>query len=214
MSQDATFRCPHCGQQHPVGTEYCPINGLPIELSDTTPNLLGLPVKPGYNRWLIVIGAVIVGSVICLAAFVTLSVLNGRSRPGITPTLLVLLPSQVGTTPAPGVTAVTATPQPAATTSTEPWQACPDASYLSRLHVGDTAAVSTDPPLANRIRKDAALDAEVLGFIQPVETALVLEGPACTNGWVWWRVRATANGVEGWTAEGDSSSYWLIPVQP
>lgn len=220
MSPEDTFRCPHCGQRHPAGTSYCPIKGLPIDVEDTSPSLVGTldapgaPVKRGYNRWLIIGGAALIGVVLCLAAFVTLSVLSGRNRPGVTPTLLVIQPSQVGTTPAPGVTLVVATLTPASTAAAEPWQACTDASYFSRLRVGDTAAVSSNPPLPNRVRKAADLNAEIVGYIQPGETAQVLEGPACYNGWVWWRVRAMASSLEGWTAEGDSSNYWLVPVQP
>ena len=43
MTETDTFRCPHCSQRHPIGTLYCPINGLPIELPDAAPALPGLP---------------------------------------------------------------------------------------------------------------------------------------------------------------------------
>jgi hypothetical protein len=74
--------------------------------------------------------------------------------------------------------------------------------------------VSSNPPLANRVRSDASLDATVLGFIQPGEDALILDGPRCANAWVWWKVRANASGLEGWTAEGDEENYWLVPLAP
>ncbi|MRR30702.1 hypothetical protein EG834_10360, partial [bacterium] len=127
MSEEDTFRCPHCGQQHPVGTTYCPIQGLPIETTETQPNLLGLPLKRGLNRWWVIGGAAMVGVILCLAAFVTLSILSGRNRatPGVSPTILVIQPSQIGTTPAPGVILVTATPGTQATAVSEAWQACP-----------------------------------------------------------------------------------------
>jgi hypothetical protein len=214
MSPGDTFRCPHCGQQHPAGTQYCPIKGLPIELGDTAPSLLELPARTGLNRWWIIGGAAVIGIILCLAAFVTLSVLSGRTRPDITPTLLVIQPSQVGATPAPGITLVTATPQPVQTAAFEPWQACADGAYLSHIRVGDTVTVSSNPPLANRVRREPATDAEIVGYLQPGEQALVLDGPGCNNGWVWWKVRSAASSVEGWTAEGDSSNYWLIPVTP
>jgi len=220
MTEPETFRCPQCGQPHPSGTLYCPINGLPIELTDTSPTLLGLPVARRLNRWWILGGVVLVSAILCLAAYVSLSILRGRISPAITPTVLVLLPSQanntpaVGVTPAPGITLVAATPQPGVTPDNEPWAACPDASYLSRLRIGDTAEVSNNPPLANRLRSEPAMDAQVLGFIQPGEDALILDGPACANGWVWWKVRSKESGLEGWTAEGDSTNYWLVPVSP
>jgi hypothetical protein len=216
MSPEETFRCPHCGQQHPAGTTYCPINGLPIESTDTQPMLLGLPLKRGINRWWVIGGAAVVGVILCLAAFVTLSILSERNRAGagLTPTILVIQPSQVGTTPAPGVILITATPGTQATAVSEPWQACPEASYLSRLRIGDTTEVSSDPPLANRVRSEPLMDAEVLGFIQPGEDALVVDGPGCSNGWVWWKVESKETDAAGWTAEGDSSTYWLVPVIP
>src|SRR3990172_1659557 len=216
MSQEETFRCPHCGQQHPAGTTYCPINRMPIELTDTTPTLLGLPLKRGINRWWVIGGAAVVGVILCLAAFVTLSVLSERNRigPGRTPTVLVIQPSQVGTTPPPGVILVTATPGTQATAVSEAWAPSPHSSYLSRLRGGDNREGSSDPPLAPRARGEPVMDAEVLGFIQPGEDALVIDGPGCSNGWVWWKVQSKETDVEGWTAEGDSSSYWLVPVVP
>ncbi|MHB0965114.1 MAG: SH3 domain-containing protein [Bellilinea sp.] len=212
MSGTDTFRCPHCGQRHPGGTLYCPINGLPIELPDAAPALPGLPEIRKLNRWWLIGGAVLAGAILCLAGIVTLSILRERVNPNITPTVLVFLPSRANNTPAPNVTLVAATPQPGVTPLYEPWAACPDASYLSRLRIGDTAEVSSNPPLANRVRSQPSTDAEVVGSIQPGEDALVLDGPACANGWVWWKVRSNETGLEGWTAEGDSSNYWLAPV--
>jgi hypothetical protein len=69
--------------------------------------------------------------------------------------------------------------------------------------------VSTDPPLANKVRAGPGVSGELLGHIQPGENVLVLEGPSCADGYTWWRVRSLA-GLEGWTAEGDAEGYWLV----
>lgn len=217
MTSNKTFRCPHCGQQHPWGTEYCPLNGLPIEAGSAAPTRLARSEGPLLSRSWLIGGGVAALVILALAAVVTLTVLGRRNRPAITPTVFVILPATTETaaapatpsgehviTPTPGVTAVEVTP----------WPACPDAVYLSRLQVGDTVAVSSNPPLANRVRSDASLDATVLGFIQPGEEALILDGPRCANAWVWWKVRANTSGLEGWTAEGDEENYWLVPLAP
>jgi DNA-binding beta-propeller fold protein YncE len=89
------------------------------------------------------------------------------------------------------------------------WKPCPDAP-LSRLKVGITAYVTTDPPVGNRVREEPNREAEILGVIKAGASMKIIEGPACSDGWVWWRMQ-NAN-YEGWTAEGDQSAYWLIPV--
>jgi predicted Ser/Thr protein kinase len=109
-------------------------------------------------------------------------------------------------TPTPTVTptpTMTPTPTPA------PYIACPGL-YQSRLHVGDFAFVSDNPPVANRVREKHSTDAKILGFIQPGEKIEILEGPFCGD-WIWWRVRSMKTGLYGWTSEGDNAGYWLVP---
>jgi hypothetical protein len=98
----------------------------------------------------------------------------------------------------------------ASTPQTGPWAACPN-GYLSRLRVGDRAYVSFEPPLANRVRKAPNQTAGVLGSIEPGEEVIILDGPACSGGWTWWKVWAVKDGLTGWTSEGDAKDYWLIP---
>lgn len=218
MTDNQTFQCPRCGQQHPVGTTYCPINGLPIEVEKTTSRYTSWFLNLNISRALIIAGAVVIGGILCLAAFITLTVLGGQSKLPTSPTLVIILPSLVpgsGTQAStPNQVVNTPTPSVIATPDASPWQACTDAVYLSRLHVGNTVEVSSNPPLANRIRRDATLDSEVIGYIDPGEQAVVLDGPRCSNKWVWWKVRASSDGLEGWTAEGDADNYWLVPVSP
>lgn len=83
----------------------------------------------------------------------------------------------------------------------------------SRLTVGKYAAVSTDPPLANRLRSGPGKSYPIVGKIQPGEVMQVLDGPRCADGWAWWKVRELDTGLIGWTAEGDLDAYWLVPCE-
>jgi hypothetical protein len=89
---------------------------------------------------------------------------------------------------------------------------CEDAPY-SRLAVGLRAATPREPAVPNRIHIEPGKDAENTGFILPGQTVVVLEGPECKEGWVWWKVHNEINNVEGWVAEGDDLEYWLIPLK-
>jgi serine/threonine protein kinase len=91
------------------------------------------------------------------------------------------------------------------------WQPCPG-TYSSRLHVGDHAEVSSDPPYPNRVREQPNTSAQILGLLQVGEKAEILDGPVCFNNWVWWYVRSLSTNMTGWTAEGDESDYWLVPI--
>jgi hypothetical protein len=86
---------------------------------------------------------------------------------------------------------------------------CPGAPPI-RLAVGKTARVSLDPPLPSRVRELPGLTAKVVGMIDPGVTVTLLEGPRCLDNLTWWKVQS-AKGLVGWTAEGDSSAYWLVP---
>lgn len=91
------------------------------------------------------------------------------------------------------------------------WQPCPDAAS-SRLKVGDIAYVTKDPPMRNRIRQAPDRDAQLVGYINPAAAMTLIDGPQCANGWVWWKVKNAD--LEGWTAEGDLETYWLVPMFP
>jgi serine/threonine protein kinase len=112
----------------------------------------------------------------------------------------------------------TKTPTPTPTPSPVPtvppvatWYPCAGL-YPSRLHVGDRAYVSFSPPLANNVRKNPSLNAQLLGKIQPGEEVEILKGPDCNDNMVWWRVQAADSSLVGWTSEGDREHYWLVPI--
>ena len=93
-----------------------------------------------------------------------------------------------------------------------PIDQCPG-TLPSRLRVGEYAYVSLNPPLANRVRRGAGKDYEIIGEIQPGKVIEILDGPKCSNNWTWWNVRDITTDIIGWTAEGDSEGYWLIPCK-
>ncbi len=90
------------------------------------------------------------------------------------------------------------------------WDACPDSSP-SLLHKGDNAQVTQFPPVSNRVRVKPGINEERTGTLQPGEKLLVIDGPQCADGFVWWNVRSES-GTSGWTAEGKGQEYYLVPV--
>lgn len=72
-------------------------------------------------------------------------------------------------------------------------------------------------PLRNIVRSGPGRTTEELGRIDPGTLVTVLEGPQCADGVVWWKVHVDSgahSGLEGWTGEGDSTDYWLVPGEP
>jgi hypothetical protein len=84
----------------------------------------------------------------------------------------------------------------------------------SRLSVGITARVTLSPPQPNALNskparpsRDASSQQVTLIPVGGVFT--VVAGPTCNDGLLWWNV--VYNGLSGWTAEGDSTAYWVEP---
>ena len=86
--------------------------------------------------------------------------------------------------------------------------ACGDA-LPPRLIVGDYGVVRGDTT-PNNLR-DQPATGEILGQLQPGDMFLVIEGPECVDGLYWWKVD-NLDGVVGWTAEGNSQTYWVNPT--
>ena len=85
-------------------------------------------------------------------------------------------------------------------------------AFPSRLHIGDHATVSEDPPVANNLRNNPGTEGtEIIGKIDPGEEVEILDGPQCQNNWVWWKVKVLKTSQVGWTSEGDGTTYWLVP---
>ena len=84
-------------------------------------------------------------------------------------------------------------------------------SKPSRLRVGIIAYVSSSPSDPNRVRDVPTLRGKYLGQMYPNEEFRILDGSVCADGYRWWKVSSLAQSLIGWSVEGDSSSYWLIP---
>ena len=83
----------------------------------------------------------------------------------------------------------------------------------TRLKVNGFAIVSTDPPVPNRVRSGPGKKYEVIGQINPGKGMEIIDGPHCADGMVWWEVVEFGTGLLGWTAEGDTDGYWLVPCE-
>lgn len=89
--------------------------------------------------------------------------------------------------------------------------------YLTpRLKTGTATARVASGGVPNTLRAQPIANDSIgqrLGTIQPGRTLdLVLQGPACSNGIVWWFVEV--DGRQGWTAESNNAQgdYYLEPT--
>ena len=209
-------QCPHCGQKHSADMTHCPVKGLPIYRTKRKSPVTKIDKK----TWLIggAGAAFVLISFWLILFFVILPAFQNQppkvvEPPFTVPTLtlppletrFVVITPQNNETPQQGTTQ---TNEPTATT----WEACENASLPSRLHIGATAQVALDPPLPNRVRQDPNTSAAINGYVDPGESVTIIDGPACDQDWVWWKVEAQSGSLIGWTAEGDQENYWLVPV--
>jgi len=217
-------RCPHCGHYHQATLEYCPYTGLPIYITtipepqkDNRKVLVGLAIA----AWIMALIACILLSIFVLPRFLSGNFSPGEQAPVIFPSLtLAPLATRFAenNTPVPtateepmiDVTSTSELPEPSATPGV--WDACPGYYYLSQLRTGMQAQIALEPSLPNRVREQPSTSANIVGFIDPGGKVEILEGPACAEGWIWWKVREIATSLEGWTAEGDVNGYWVIPI--
>jgi dipeptidyl aminopeptidase/acylaminoacyl peptidase len=85
----------------------------------------------------------------------------------------------------------------------------------TRLEAGGRASVSSDSDTPNRVRSEPSTSAEIIAEIHPGAMVVLLEGPVCADGLVFWKVQSSlVPGGMGWTAEGDGTDYWLVPEGP
>jgi hypothetical protein len=78
--------------------------------------------------------------------------------------------------------------------------------------LSDAAYARVLPGLANNLRAEPSAAAELLARLPPHAVVAVYGDPVCAEGHLWWNVGyPTRNDLVGWTAEGDSSEYWIEP---
>jgi hypothetical protein len=87
---------------------------------------------------------------------------------------------------------------------------CPGAP-AQRVSVGEAGYVCTQTDNV-RVRNAPNRSADVIASLPPGTTFTILDGPACSDDWSWWRVR-TSQGEQGWIAEGGDNvdAYFICP---
>ncbi len=86
----------------------------------------------------------------------------------------------------------------------------------SRLIVNERGRVTRTDPAPVNLRAEPGTNADLLGQIPAGMVFFVLEGPACTARYTWYRVRTRLEDalVTGWVAEGDAGAYFLERYPP
>ena len=88
---------------------------------------------------------------------------------------------------------------------------CTDAPE-SIITIGSAGEVSTvdNVPVLLRVQPGGAQ----AGLVESGQNIVVLDGPECADGFpfTYWRVRVSETGLEGWMAEGDALSYFIVPA--
>jgi hypothetical protein len=79
-----------------------------------------------------------------------------------------------------------------------------------RLVPGFSAIVTPGLPNSVRTAPGTGSGSTVQGQIPGGTIFYVLEGPQCVDNYNWWRI--TTGTITGWTAEGQSTEYWLQPM--
>lgn len=89
------------------------------------------------------------------------------------------------------------------------WSKC-HATYSTRLKIGDAVVIGNySSPFGYTVLTGPYNDREKAGVISPGDRATIVNGPSCSNKWIWWIIALEKNDVTGWIPEGDSASYWL-----
>ena len=88
---------------------------------------------------------------------------------------------------------------------------CPDAPP-SRLAGGMNGRITMTGGGLTNIRMGAGLQGNVVGQQPEGTTFEVYYGPVCKDGYAWWNI-GFADGMSGFVAEGDFTTYYLEPWQ-
>jgi hypothetical protein len=107
--------------------------------------------------------------------------------------------------PATETLAVTQQPVP-----TFDWSKC-HARYSTRLKIGDSVVIGNfSSPFGYHVLAGPYINRGIEGTISPGDTATVINGPSCSNKWIWWIIKLDKSGVTGWIPEGDDDTSWLL----
>lgn len=92
--------------------------------------------------------------------------------------------------------------------STQTQIVCDDAPP-QRLIVLERGQVTDDDDETLNLRSGPGVSFEIITALDPGALFFVLDGPTCTDGFLWYRVQHDT--FTGWLAEGDTEAYYTIP---
>jgi Predicted solute binding protein len=221
------MQCPYCGQQHPDRAEFCPVTGHRLAMQqDRSRNFyLGLG---GFSVLLVTISLLMLfqnGSFSKIAANLFAGNPTGQVNPSSNNPTQSPAAKRTATpfpTSTPRKTATpTATVRPTATATSLvnsdayrnfDWSTC-HAAYRTRLKPGDTVAIGDFySPFGYHVLSGPYQDRDPVGEVSPGDRATIINGPSCSNRWIWWIIAVENSDVSGWFPEGDANSFWLLAV--
>lgn len=92
------------------------------------------------------------------------------------------------------------------------WTKC-RRDYDTRLKITDEVTIGEySSAFGYNVLDGPYVDRNKIGKISPGDIAKVVDGPSCSNKWIWWKISLEKDGTSGWIPEGDSQKYWLIPA--
>lgn len=92
------------------------------------------------------------------------------------------------------------------------WTKC-RRDYDTRLKLNDEVTIGDySSVFGYNVLDGPYADRNKIGSISPGDIAKVVDGPSCSNKWIWWKIFLEKDGTSGWIPEGDSQKYWLIPT--
>ncbi len=63
-----------------------------------------------------------------------------------------------------------------------------------------------------RVRRQPSKAAREIAWLAPGVPVTLVDGPSCADGWIWWYISDDSGRIQGWTAEGDGHTPWLVPA--
>jgi zinc-ribbon domain len=202
--------CPHCGNTIPVTAQHCPHCGKPLPRKKLSPIpffVVGFMLLTVGGMWL---GNYLKDQSVPPAQSTVAPASETAELPTQTPTATEIQPTRQ----APTQTAIPPTNTAAVNLSPTPtfdWSNC-HATYSTRLGIGASVVIGNfSSPFGYHVLSGPYKDSNTTGSISPGDKAKIINGPSCSNKWIWWIIKLDKNEVAGWIPEGDTDSFWLLP---
>jgi len=148
---------------------------------------------------LVALSLVWVGPIVACGSF------QPRPTPSPQPVVATSTPLSPAAIQPPATAAPTQPPAPTATSLPSP---TPTITIENPLNVGDQARIVADTGL--NIREQPSTSAPVVVLLAQGKRVLVMEGPAASDGFIWWKVDDNQGNI-GWIAGGDGREEWISP---